>query len=491
MSLSTAEIVTASIRSSRRALLLPAAGAALAAALAGVTLVGWQLELLLLRRVGWGGAQLLPVTALMLLALAGALASARAAILRSPERLWYGAIWVCTATALAPSLWTLLEGAIQLGVARELASLGDRVFAGAGAANPGASAAMTALSVICIGVSIGASALAGRHATLVRVAFGALGVAIPCLALLAYADGAAVLHNSPALLANGMSLPTALGLVALGAGTIGLRPTSETLGLLAGDGTGAVVARHMLPFALLAPFVLSLTARFGRDLGFWDERASHALSTGVSGILLIALTFWTASILSRADAAAKRAAVKTELLLSKIKGQSLTDGLTQLANRRALDKRLQHEIARVVRYKQDFSFLLVDIDHFKQYNDQFGHPAGDEVLRAVARMLRSTARSTDLVARYGGEEFGIVLACTEIGGARITAERICTAIAGLEWNRRPVTVSVGGATISSAEMTVESLIAAADNALYRAKRSGRNRAVHDRDPLCDPPIGGA
>ncbi|HKC50590.1 MAG TPA: hypothetical protein VKF60_07335, partial [Myxococcota bacterium] len=217
MSLPTAEIVTASMRSSRRALLLPAAGAAVAAALAGVTLVGWQLELLLLRRVGWGAAQLLPVTALMLLALAGALASARAAILRSPERLWYGAIWICTAIALAPSLWTLLEGAIQLGVARELASLGDRVFAGAGAANPGASAAMTALSVICIGVSIGASALAGRHATLVRVAFGAFGVAIPFLALLAYADGAAVLHNSPALLANGMSLPTALGLVALGA----------------------------------------------------------------------------------------------------------------------------------------------------------------------------------------------------------------------------------------------------------------------------------
>ncbi len=481
MSVPLAEMVSESARTSRRASVLPAAGAAIAAALALASLAGWQIDLALLRRLGWTGTALFPLAALMLLALAGALASARLALLRAAEYHWNAVTWLCAALALAPALWTLAERALRLGASLELAFLPEHSLGGAGGINPGRSAALLALSVICISVSIGVAPLSNRRATLVGVIFGAIGVAIPFVALLAYADGAALRQASATALDNGLSLPTALALIALGAGMVGLRPTSELLGLLAGDGTGGMVARRMLPFALLAPLLLSLVVRFGRDFDLWDEPTSHALYAGIYAILLVALTFWAASIVSRADAATKRSAVKAELLLSKIKGESRTDGLTQLATRRVLDERLQHEIARAVRYKQAFSLLLVDIDHFKEYNDEFGHPEGDEVLRSVARVLRTTARSTDLVARYGGEEFAVVLACTESGGARISAERVRSAIEAFEWTRRPVTASVGAATISSTAKTVESIITAADRALYRAKRSGRNRAMHVLD----------
>jgi two-component system cell cycle response regulator len=159
---------------------------------------------------------------------------------------------------------------------------------------------------------------------------------------------------------------------------------------------------------------------------------------------------------------------------------ALTDALTQTLNRRALMDRLESELDRARRYSLTLSLLMVDLDHFKTVNDTFGHLAGDEALRGVARVLQREARSVDVVARYGGEEFVVILPETGEEGAVKVAERIRARVA-----EQPsegiaaipsVTVSVGVATVLSTGIQApEEVIALADEALYRAKAQGRNR----------------
>lgn len=157
-----------------------------------------------------------------------------------------------------------------------------------------------------------------------------------------------------------------------------------------------------------------------------------------------------------------------------------TDGLTGLKNNRAFQERLAEEFRRASRYHQPLSLLLLDVDNFKQFNDSFGHPAGDAVLQQVAEVLRQTARETDLAARYGGEEFVVVLPQTDGDGALVIAERLRAAVAAAPWDLRAVTVSVGVATVSLDTPDPETLIVCADDALYRSKAAGRDRVTHHR-----------
>jgi diguanylate cyclase (GGDEF)-like protein len=158
-----------------------------------------------------------------------------------------------------------------------------------------------------------------------------------------------------------------------------------------------------------------------------------------------------------------------------------TDGLTGLLNHRAFQARLDDHVRAAVRYSKKLSFLITDVDHFKKVNDTYGHPAGDEVLRGVARILAREARSTDLVARYGGEEFAIVMPETDAAGALVIAERIREKVAGAIFSSGAgtlrATISVGVATIPDDAQTKARLVELADAALYRAKRGGRNRSV--------------
>jgi diguanylate cyclase (GGDEF)-like protein/PAS domain S-box-containing protein len=154
-----------------------------------------------------------------------------------------------------------------------------------------------------------------------------------------------------------------------------------------------------------------------------------------------------------------------------------TDGLTRLKNRRAFQEKLSQEIERAARDATSLSLLLLDVDRFKQFNDDFGHPAGDSVLRGVALLLEETARSTDFVARYGGEEFAILLPNTDEEGAVVLAERFRVAVMEAEWKKGAITVSVGAATLAPGEDGA-ALIDEADAALYGSKRSGRNCVRH-------------
>jgi diguanylate cyclase (GGDEF)-like protein len=150
-------------------------------------------------------------------------------------------------------------------------------------------------------------------------------------------------------------------------------------------------------------------------------------------------------------------------------------------NHRTFQARLDEHLARAARYGKKLSLLLTDIDHFKSVNDTYGHPAGDEVLKGVARLLAREARTTDVAARYGGEEFALVMPETDEAGALRTAERIRERVAGAVFRTGQgelrVTLSIGVATFPADGERKPELVEVADGGLYHAKRHGRNQTV--------------
>jgi len=168
-------------------------------------------------------------------------------------------------------------------------------------------------------------------------------------------------------------------------------------------------------------------------------------------------------------------------LFDRTERLATTDGLTGLTNHRTFQDRLEAQLALAQRYGKRVSLLICDVDHFKAVNDTYGHPAGDEVLRGLARTLLREARGTDVVARYGGEEFAVVMPETDAAGAVVIAERIRDRVARLvfETAQGPlrVTVSLGTATFPDDARTKAALVERADACLYHAKRHGRNQAV--------------
>lgn len=167
-----------------------------------------------------------------------------------------------------------------------------------------------------------------------------------------------------------------------------------------------------------------------------------------------------------------RAALKSKA--GEFEQLSVTDALTGLLNRRYLEERLSEEIKRSNRYGYPMSFLMIDVDNFKSYNDEFGHAEGDKALKIVAECFRETLRGADIAARYGGEEFSILLPQTNSAEAETIAERLRENIAATDFPNRKVTVSIGIANCCLDLNSAQELIVAADNALYEAKRNGRN-----------------
>lgn len=156
---------------------------------------------------------------------------------------------------------------------------------------------------------------------------------------------------------------------------------------------------------------------------------------------------------------------------------STTDTLTGLSNRRHLMNLLTHEIERAKRAGQPFSILMLDVDHFKKYNDAHGHQAGDEVLARVSTVLRNSIRPYDCAVRYGGEEFLVMLSATSLERAGESAERIRKQVRAESFEGGPVTISIGVAEFPSHGDTAKAVIGKADAALYEAKRAGRDRVV--------------
>ncbi len=167
------------------------------------------------------------------------------------------------------------------------------------------------------------------------------------------------------------------------------------------------------------------------------------------------------------------------ILYKKVQEMSITDSLTEVSTRRYFLERASEEIRRSMRHKSNLSLLMLDLDHFKDKNDRFGHLVGDVVLKEVASILKSSLREIDIIGRLGGEEFAIMLTGTGKDGAFQVAERIRESIEGAVFKAYDevvsITVSAGISVFPDDGVDIESLVESADKALYKAKESGRNK----------------
>jgi len=176
--------------------------------------------------------------------------------------------------------------------------------------------------------------------------------------------------------------------------------------------------------------------------------------------------------------------VRVKRRLDQLKAEAVIDELTRGYNRRFMESQLVAKLGEAQRYHHPFSFLILDIDHFKQLNDNLGHQFGDLVLREGAALMRNLIRKEDILARYGGEEFAIILPYTDRAGAAVLGERVRKAIAEKIFEQgekqAKITISIGAGTYPVDQVeTVEALIACADKRLYQAKEAGRNRLVYE------------
>jgi diguanylate cyclase len=174
--------------------------------------------------------------------------------------------------------------------------------------------------------------------------------------------------------------------------------------------------------------------------------------------------------------------------LETVRTESLTDPLTGLANRKQFDDRLTQALADAAERSEPLSLIMTDIDHFKTFNDTWGHLTGDQVLRLVAMSVKQNVKGQDIAARYGGEEFAVILPNTVLRSGLTVADHIRRAVMSKELMKRStgqnlgrVTISLGVATARKGD-SIQSLIARADACLYAAKRNGRNRVICETDP---------
>jgi diguanylate cyclase (GGDEF)-like protein len=306
--------------------------------------------------------------------------------------------------------------------------------------------------------------------------------------------------------------------------------TAASFGLLALTLLGA--ARARLRLALYAALALGVAAFLGTPFLF-EPLARHRVETGLAVALPIvaaaflldlarggrrtrAFLFAASSVLvlaALAELAARRQVLVaaplvsplgvgfvlfTALLLPRVAEQerrlftrATTDPLTGLLNRTAFEERALAELARAARTGRSLAVAMLDVDHFKTFNDRFGHLAGDAALTAVARAVARTVRGIDAAGRYGGEEFIVLLVEADAEAALHAAERIRAAVASLGPPRIPlrVTVSAGVAIHQGLfeRTSFESLVARADTALYAAKKAGRNRVILEPPPEPDTP----
>jgi diguanylate cyclase (GGDEF)-like protein len=272
----------------------------------------------------------------------------------------------------------------------------------------------------------------------------------------------------------------------------GLEPRAHT-----GDAEGAAVVLAAAERSALAQHATAEVSE-GDRRGLAAPLAPGRVGQGPGGIIAVARAGRPFSDSEREvlSSLAGQASVSIDNvgLHEQVRRQAITDELTGLSNHRRFQETLGAELDRGRRFEQTVGLLMLDVDNFKRVNDTYGHPQGDEVLRAVARVVRSCARDVDEPARYGGEEMAVVLPHTDLEGAWRAAERVRTAIEALEVplldgpGALRVTASVGVA--ASAEAAKDELIAAADRALYEAKHTGKNRTVRGAVRETDPLLGG-
>lgn len=271
---------------------------------------------------------------------------------------------------------------------------------------------------------------------------------------------------------------------------------------LEGGGLNAPVMGILPAIPLVAAFFVGARGAFlvASALGLEVAALSAALHGGlvvavpeppgfVKATLFVLYLFSSAFIARVYDRESRAVEGRLHEMAKQLYEASIYDPLTEVFNRRYFAKQLSKEMAYARRHGTTVSVLVLDIDHFKQVNDVFGHSTGDQVLREVAARLKARLRSEDTLARHGGEEFVVLLRGVHAEGAAAAAERLRAALASQPVEARvasiPVTISVGCATHAGGQCSEDELLALADSRLYQAKRSGRNRVVSEGDDTPD------
>ena len=329
--------------------------------------------------------------------------------------------------------------------------------------------------------------LPGRMAELIAAAFVLLGglgllvstrrwlylreglaIALLAIAMTGLASYGIALAGRDSGLFNRVPVYTTLALLLLALGWLSSTPTIGLTRVATADTLGGAFARRLLLPALLLPVVAAFVFEMSQSWLGLPEALAFAFVALFSGGAVAWLVWWVANLLDKLERQRRETAL--------LRNDADTDILTGLANRRAFDDALANLLRGQREYDATFSLLMLDLDKFKNYNDDFGHLAGDEVLRITGHLLGTALRPSDLAARYGGEEFALLLPGTDVVQAGEVAVRVLDVFRGFAWPRRAVTISIGLAQSVSADGAVD-LIQRADAALYDAKHAGRNRAV--------------
>jgi diguanylate cyclase (GGDEF)-like protein len=438
--------------------------------LAGALVIvgGWALDVAALRSVLPGLATMKVNTALGISLLGAALCLAQRGI--AAARLSRAA----AAAAAAIGLVTLLEYGLDWDAGIDQWLLGDRETAAK--VFPGRPSHATAFELVALG--IGMLCIGSRSWRHAKTGTAVIALLVSWIAVNGHLFNAQALYGIFPY--SSMAVHTAAICVLLSLGLLATEPLCLLCRTVLAKDLGGVVSRWLLPFAVLAPPVLGWLFSHGSGLGIYRNEFGwtlYSVSTTVGSVGLILLLAHRIAVLDAERTTA------TEL--------SRRDPLTGLWNRRAFDSRFLEDFSLAKRHSRPLSLLVLDVDNFKAYNDAFGHPAGDELLQSVARLISGHMRDTDLVARIGGEEFAVVLPETDLAGALVLAERVREEVERLSHFRRPVTVSIGVATLDRGTKDGATLLKRADIALYRAKQEGRNRvcceSMHDAEPADDIP----
>ncbi len=331
---------------------------------------------------------------------------------------------------------------------------------------PGRMSELTAIAFILLGLG-GAAACSFRGLWLSQGA--ALGVVLIALyAMSTYGYQAA--SKVPVTPFFPVAIHTGPMLLVLALGWLASRPEEGMMRVLTSDSFGGVLTRRALLPSLLIPSLLSFVAQWLQSNDLLSPQATLTLLAVGSGGLVAWLVWSVGALLDRIEGERR--------IARGLREDAHTDALTRLGNRRAFQQAIDGLLMQRRESDSDFALLMIDIDHFKAYNDSHGHPAGDEVLRLVGRALKAALRPGDIAARYGGEEFAVLLPGIDGGLALKVAERIRRDLERTDWPFEAVTVSIGAAQATRDESPAH-LVARADAALYRAKREGRNRVVLD------------
>ena len=322
---------------------------------------------------------------------------------------------------------------------------------------PGKMLELTAVAFTLLGL-VG-MAVASRQVIWLREACALAVIAITMASIAAFG---LVLAGTAFNLPLRMPIVTASLLLLLTLAWMASVPSTGLTRIVVADSPGGAFARRLILPALLLPSLLTFLFEMVQAWLGVSEAQALSLAAVVTGGVVAAAILWVAYLLDRSE--------RQRRTVLALRTDANTDGLTGLANRRAFDAGL----AQALRENEDVALLILDLDHFKSFNDDFGHQAGDDALREVGRLLHAELRPGDLAARYGGEEFAVVLVRSDAGRVAQVGRRILAAFHARQWPNRPVRVSIGAALAASGEAPA-GLISRADAALYRSKQEGRDR----------------